>query len=368
MHIPLSLWQILLMIVSAIALVLLGRWAMKRCGVLDRPRLYADVKRRYRIPMMQWIPLFMISCLFLLVVFGHDLISLPLIVLVGWWALLVAMTTRDEYIPLSPRIRFVCQILIAYVSVVLIDIPFPLESLWLDIAIAPWILYVMSIVWIMFCLNAINWIDGVSGLASGTSAIWLVTIVLLSLFVVIPLYPDMTADNEFLLHQTVMVAGIVWWLALIYAVMEAAWWWLLRDPGTYFLAFTLAYVSLVWWAKIGTLVVTLSLPLFDAIRVGINRLFVMKKNPTKGDYTHIHHRLLSLGWTKGEVRAFVWLWSVVMMILVLIQWPDQMNKVIIFLLAAILFFGVNIYLYRIKKIPLESFTMKKQATKQWNNS
>jgi len=51
-------------------------------------------------------------------------------------------------------------------------------------------------------------------------------------------------------------------------------------------------------AKIGTLLVVLSLPIFDAIWVFVNRIFVMKKSPMKKDYTHLHYRLMALGRTR----------------------------------------------------------------------
>jgi len=71
----------------------------------------------------------------------------------------------------------------------------------------------------------------------------------------------------------------------------------------------------------------------------------------KGDYTHIHFRLLGLGRSRGEVRAFIWIFSLVMMILMLMQGANRMNKVIIFLMMATLFFGINTYLFLYKKLP-----------------
>ena len=94
---------------------------------------------------------------------------------------------------------------------------------------------------------------------------------------------------------------------------------LLRDAGVMVYGFALAYLSLLGGAKIGTIMVALSLPLFDAFWVICHRLFVLHKNPMKGDYNHLHHRLLALGWSKLELRRFIWLWSIVMMILILLQ-------------------------------------------------
>ncbi len=83
-------------------------------------------------------------------------------------------------------------------------------------------------------------------------------------------------------------------VSLVYAVIEYRPFGLLRDVGSRFYGFSLAYLALLGGAKVGTIMVVLSLPLFDFVRVIVNRIFVMKKNPLKGDYTHLHHRLLRL--------------------------------------------------------------------------
>jgi hypothetical protein len=126
---------------------------------------------------------------------------------------------------------------------------------------------------------------------------------------------------------------------------------LVRDVWIMFFGFAVAYLSVIWWAKIWTLLVALSLVIFDSIRVLINRVFFMKKNALKWDYTHLHYRLIWLWWTRWEARATIRVWSIIMMVLMLIQWSNWTNKVIIFVLMAIVFFWVNWYLFWYKKLP-----------------
>jgi len=59
------------------------------------------------------------------------------------------------------------------------------------------------------------------------------------------------------------------------------------------------------------------------------------------------------------VRAFVWIWSFVMMILMLMQSANRLNKIIIFVMMALVFFGVNFYLFVIKKVPCGLQNLKK---------
>ena len=93
------------------------------------------------------------------------------------------------------------------------------------------------------------------------------------------------------------------------------------------------------------------LPLFDALWVIVDRLFFRKQNPFKGDFTHLHYRLMALGRNRIEVRVVLWALSVFFSVLMLLQGSDRIGKTIIFLMLAIIFFAINGYLYRIKKLP-----------------
>jgi len=203
----------------------------------------------------------------------------------------------------------------------------------------------------ILCINAINRFDGIYGQASGVSSVGFLTIFLLIQFVVFKEYTNFTETNMQILLFVKNISFVLFCISLISTVVEYKPLGLVRDVGIMFFGFALAYLSVVGWAKIGTLIVALSLVIFDAIWVWLWRIFVMKKNPLKGDYTHLHHRLLWLGWTRKEIRWFVRIRSLIMMILILIQWTDRTNKIIIFSLMALVFFGINYYLFVVKKLP-----------------
>jgi UDP-N-acetylmuramyl pentapeptide phosphotransferase/UDP-N-acetylglucosamine-1-phosphate transferase len=87
-------------------------------------------------------------------------------------------------------------------------------------------------------------------------------------------------------------------ISFVYTFVECKPLGLIRDVGTMFLAFGLAYLSVVGGTKIGTVVVALSLVIFDAIWIIWYRICILKKSPMKGDFKHLHHRLLGLGWSR----------------------------------------------------------------------
>jgi len=211
----------------------------------------------------------------------------------------------------------------------------------------------LTVAWYLMFVNAINWFDGVYGLASWLSSIGFFTIVLLIELVVFAQYPDMSSQRALLLEWVSSMGMLLGSLSLIALAMEWKPFWLLRDVGTMFLGFSLAYLALLWWAKIGIMIVVLALPLFDAVRVIIDRLHRRKKHPFKWDYSHLHYRLLALWRNRNEVRVVLLWLSVCMLILMLLLDDDRMAKVIVFALVACIFFGVNGYMYRIKWLDVE---------------
>jgi len=214
-----------------------------------------------------------------------------------------------------------------------------------------WILAIFFALRTILCVNAINRFDGIYAQASGVSSIGFLTIFLLIQYVVFREYTNFTEANMQILLFVKNISFVLFVISLVSAVVEFKPLGLVRDVGVMFFGFALAYLSVVGGAKIGTLVVVLSLVIFDAIWVGLWRIFVIKKNPLKGDYTHLHHRLLWLNRSRGEIRWFVWIRSLIMMIFILIQWTDRLNKIIIFTVMALVFFGVNYYLFVVKKTP-----------------
>ncbi len=202
----------------------------------------------------------------------------------------------------------------------------------------------------IICINAVNRFDGIYAQASWVSTIWFLTIFLLIKVVVFTSYTVFEGNSLEILTITQNLAFILFAISLVSTFIEYKPLGLLRDIGIMFFGFSIAYLSVAGWAKIWTLLVALSLVIFDAIRVWFYRIFVMKKSPLKWDYTHLHHRLLGLWWTRWEARASVWIRSFIMMVLMLLQWTNRLNKVIIFAIMALLFFGINYYVFIIKKI------------------
>lgn len=184
---------------------------------------------------------------------------------------------------------------------------------------------------------------------SGLSSIWFFTIAILIKFVILSLYNVWTQEQQnliFLLNLSLILT----WVSFVFTIIEYKPYGLIRDVWIMFLGYVLAYLSLFSWWKFWLILVVLSLVIFDSFWVIINRL-KNRKNPMLWDYTHFHHRLIKHGWKREEIRIFVWLWSIFFMVIMILQWTNNLNKIIIFFMIFFIFFWVHIYLYWIKKLP-----------------
>lgn len=338
-----------------------GREIFSRLHILDKPG--KDVPKREPVPTLQWVVIITTFIVLLYITkqyfdrsFGREFLWLFL-----GGGVIAAISIVDEMwrivdkrLSISALFRLVIQIVVASlawyysgVGIELLNIPF-----FPAIELSGFLSRLFTIAWFLLFINAINRFDGIYGLATGMSSIGFLTIFLLLSFVVFPHFEFMSYERSELLIRVQNISLILFVIWILGTVLEYKPWWLMRDVGTMFFGFALWYLALLWWAKIGTLIVVLALPLFDALRVFIDRLRRWK-SPTQWDYSHLHYRLLALGWNRHEVRICIRWISLVFMIIMLLLWVDRTAKMIIFLLMATIFFGINIYLYRHKWLPSE---------------
>ena len=343
-------------IVWALCMVI-WRSIFSALGILDKPG--KDVPKRDPVPTLQWVTIIVTFALLLLlskVLLDLDYIGNEFLWLFiwGWIIAVVAIIDEmwylvDKKYSLSAWVRFLVQLLVAWwawwfsgVGVEVINIP------WLPVLeLSGFTSLLATLGRFVLFINSINWFDGIYGLATGMSSIWFLTIFLLLWVVVFPSFEFMSYDRSELLLRVKIIAFILFVVSCLWTMMEYKPWWLMRDVWTMFFGFSLWYLSLLWWAKIGTMIVVLALPLFDAVWVIADRR-KQGKNPLKGDYSHLHYRLLSLGWNRNEVRVSIRWWSLFFMMIMLLLGTDRTAKLIVFFAMAAIFFWINIYLFRVK--------------------
>lgn len=347
------LYFLIILVVLVIAI-----WGLKlfqKWQILDKPG--SDLKNtRAPVPTLQWV-FVLLAVMVVVGIFFPEWRSSRLFLglmipslLIGVVELVEELSYLGRLPKIPPFIRLCVHVLAAGLAIRISWIgDQELIIRGVVMQVPNWLFSIGFVIWTMFCINAINRFDGIYAQGSGISAIWFLTLFLLIKRVVFQSY-DSFPNLEVLIFVQNM-AFILFVISLLYAIIEYRPLGLVRDVGIMFFGFAIAYLSVLGGAKIGTILVALSLPLFDAIWVGLYRIFVLKKNPLNWDYTHFHHRLMGLGLSRGETRGFIRIRSIIMMILIILQWADRLNKIIIFLMMAGLFFGLNWYLFIYKKLP-----------------
>ena len=339
---------IISIIISAI-IVIIGLAIFKKMWIMDTPWKYKDLKRKTPVPRLMGVFLILAVLLSIIFLVPSYWEFKEVQALFAGAIFLAIIAVIDDIYGIKAKWRFLIQIVVALIGIAWWAIITHINFLGNIVHIPTYLWVILSLVWFILIINAFNWFDGINWMWAGVATIGFFTIALVIKFIIFKYYNVSWQELKhliLLLNLSLILTGT----SFVFTIMEVKPWWLLRDVGIMFLWYVLAYLSLFSGAKVGILLVVLSLVIFDAFWVIINRI-KNKKNPMQWDYRHFHHRLMKHWWSREEIRAFVWIWSAFFMVLILLQGTNTINKTIIFLMVFSIFFGVHIYLYWIKKLP-----------------
>ncbi len=156
-----------------------------------------------------------------------------------------------------------------------------------------WVAAALTIFWIVGCTNAFNLIDGLDGLASGMGLFSTLTIFLAAL---------LTRDNALALATLPLCGALAGFLRYNFNPASV----FLGDSGSLLIGFLLGCYGVIWSQKSATLLgmtaplMTLAIPLLD-VTLSIVRRWLRGQPISRGDRSHIHHRLLARGLTHRRV-------------------------------------------------------------------
>lgn len=217
------------------------------------------------------------------------------------------------------------------------------------LAFDPFLTFFLTVLWIISITNAINLIDGLDGLVSGVSIISLVTMAIVAYFF-LPL------TNFFLtLTILILIASIAGFFPYNYhpAIIY------LGDTGALFIGFMIGVLSLqglknATAVAVVTPVIILGVPIMDTI-VAIIRRSLSGKKFYEPDKMHLHHRLLSMGFThRGAVLVVYGIAMLFSLISLLLNVSSRIGGVLLILglLFALEVFIEGIEIWGEKRTPL----------------
>jgi UDP-GlcNAc:undecaprenyl-phosphate GlcNAc-1-phosphate transferase len=325
---------ILLIAVLSLLLALwatpIAREAALRFGIVDQPdgRLK---KQREPVPYLGGLAVFLAVLVSLLLVYDFDQALLALL-LSG--ALVLILGLIDDLGVLTPRVKFLGQLLAVSV---LVKAGVSIQIAWLP----GWANLLLTVLWMVGVMNAVNIIDIMDGLAASVTAVAALVLVVVALANELPL---------------IAAAGAALFGAclgfLVYNRHPARIY--LGDAGSLFIGLMLGGLSMiVRYAETNPLAVlnpllVLAVPLFDTAFVSAVRLY-RGQSPFRGSPDHFALRLRKQGFTVNQVVGiaaglglFTGLVSLVNMGL------DAPESLSLYVVTGAMFLGIAGYLARIR--------------------
>lgn len=156
----------------------------------------------------------------------------------------------------------------------------------------------ITTIWLVGMTNAINFIDGLDGLAAGVAAIAAAVMLFVSVFLNQPAAGLLAAA---------LAGGALGFLRYNFNPAKI----FMGDGGAYFMGFTLAGIGVIGLMKgvttvaVGLPFLILAVPIIDTSAVVIERLR-RGLSPFQPDKRHLHHRLLKAGLSQRSTVLFIY--------------------------------------------------------------
>jgi UDP-GlcNAc:undecaprenyl-phosphate GlcNAc-1-phosphate transferase len=235
----------------------------------------------------------------------------------------------DDKFELPPIMIYLSQLLAAAVAILfLIFIEYvnnPFSGTQTDEF--PFLLTVIiTLFWIGFMTNTVNFLDGVDGLAGGVVAIACVVLLANAAFRLEP------PQYSVALLPIALLGAVIGLLPFNLPPAR-----IFLGGGAYYLGYMMGILSIIGGAKVASILLVLGLPLLDATWQILNRI-ARGQNPAIGDRGHFHFRLQDMGVSKGQIVAGYYLFCAVFGGLSLAI-PSQLYKFVALIVLALLSVG-----------------------------
>lgn len=203
----------------------------------------------------------------------------------------------DDRFNLSWRWQLVFQLALAglafRVGVALESVTFPWGgTVWLHPEWYLWPSLILSVLWLVLLMNAMNWLDGTDGLMGSVAMVAFLVIASLSL------KPEVNQPPVAVLSM-ILAGATLGFLAFNFPPARLV----AGTSGSLFLGFILGVLSVFAGTKVATALLVLTLPIADAFWV-IGERFLSGVSIFRGDDRHLHYKLRRLGWSDRKILAW----------------------------------------------------------------
>lgn len=258
---------------------------------------------------------------------------------------IIALGMFDDVLALAAKKKFLIQIVATLIPTIcgvrITHIPNFFDPNGASFILPVWAQYIVTVFWMLAILNSVNLIDGLDGLAVGVSGIMATCVMIIVILLQSPAVAILAAG----------LAGAC--LGFVpYNFNPAK--MFMGDTGSMFIGYTLAVMSIMGLFKAYAIIafaipfLIFGLPIFDMVFVSIRRI-LSGKSPMSADKTHLHHRLIDLGFSqKKTVLIMYGVAAVLSLTAVLIAGEGFIRAAILVLIVFIVIMLVSIIAYKHK--------------------
>ena len=216
--------------------------------------------------------------------------------------LIIVLGTTDDRLDLSSKLKFFIQFAVSIYYIIMsgnhLDSLYGLFGVY---ELPYWFGLTLSIITVVYLINAVNLIDGADGLAAGTS--------LLSLY----LFSSILGGNHHLFSFAFLGLGLIIFMGFNFSKKNKIF---LGDAGSLGLGFVLATMAMEFLHSENhhvenlnlnphiTAILILGYPIADTMRVFVIRI-ASGVSPFNADRRHMHHVLLDKGFSHFGTTTFI---------------------------------------------------------------
>ncbi|MBR4720317.1 MAG: undecaprenyl/decaprenyl-phosphate alpha-N-acetylglucosaminyl 1-phosphate transferase [Clostridia bacterium] len=249
--------------------------------------------------------------------------------------IIAVMGVIDDCKNLSAKRKFVIQIIAALVVIIGGNIRITVltnPNIFSEnpyIVLPMWLSVITTVLWIVFITNAVNFIDGLDGLAAGVSAIMSVSLVFIALRI---------QEYSSAIIGLALMGACFGFLPFNFNPAKI----FMGDTGSTFLGFILATLSIQGVFKSYAIItfavplLILGLPLFDALFAMIRRIW-RGQSPMVADRGHLHHRLIDMGFSQKQTVFILYAISGVLGITAVVLAESGTLRALILLFCVLIF-------------------------------
>ena len=318
-------------------------------GIIDKPK---DERRVHKkpIPRFGGMGIFMGSMAGLMIPAGMN-DKVPIAMLGG--LLMYTLGVVDDIYDIKPVVKFGGQVLIASIVYALgVRITFISNYFGAagadshaNLILSTGVGYLITVFWIVGITNAVNLMDGLDGLAAGSTAI-----MALSLAYIAYIHGSRLGSMPVCIALVAVAGGCIGFLPYNFSPAKT----FMGDGGALYLGYMIAVLSVISPLKRATVVgalipmLTLAVPIFDTAFAMLRRM-LKHESIMHADKGHLHHHLMAAGF--GQRRSVLIMYGIVgIMGIVAVLISRELYKDAFFLfLIALLYLCIIIVPKRPKK-------------------